>query len=537
MNQATVVAWQTETVNQLTRWSASWTRAGWWDAPGPLTTATPTPPEGPRAAPEGTASGRAEPGRAGRGAGAVRRRDLRGPEREPGLGSWRLDEGRYWCSTRTMYRILAAAQMTGERRRQAVHPPRVIPELVATAPGQVWSWDITKMRGPARDLVPRLRRARHLLPLPAGLAHRARRGRPAGHRPGRGTSSPSRGRPPGYLHADGGPAMTSKPLASFLVDLDIRRTHNRPRTSNDNPYSESQFKTMKYMPDYPDRFATIGEARAWMAAFATWYNHEHRHSGIGLHTPANVHYGHAEKIQHERQQTRCRVRCPSRSVPPTPPRAQAARARHHQRPAKRGERITVQKLGWTRLIDLTTTGGAICWRDRPNRCRALCHGLRGGRCTRTGWRQHPGRLPRRVGCGRGDRRIGGWLQRRRRSLPGGCRPTGALGALQNHMNHLDYWRPVANRGADVPRPCSCSGWSGKIGRRPLPEYEAQRRRVGSQVRRGTSALRTIEIYPCRQCIKVCGAVISLRMGQCCQRRQRRRHLNGARLVGGTAADR
>ena len=214
-----------------------------------------------------------------------------------------LDEGRYWCSARTMYRVLAAADMSGERRRQAAHPPRTIPELVATAPLEVWSWDITKMRGPAKgiwyhayvviDIF-----SRYLL---GWRIEAVEDGQLATDLVADIVAE--QGRPPRHLHADGGAAMTSKPLASFLVDLDIRRTHNRPRTSNDNPYSEAQFKTMKYMPDYPDRFASIGEARAWMNAFVAWYNHEHRHSGIGLHTPANVHYGHAEKIQAERQLT------------------------------------------------------------------------------------------------------------------------------------------------------------------------------------------------------------------------------------------
>ena len=111
------------------------------------------------------------------------------------------------------------------------------------------------------------------------------------------------GRAPEYLHADGGAAMTSKPLASLLVDLDVRKSHNRPRTSNDNPFLESQFKTMKYQPDYPTRFASIGEARAWMDGFMNWYSHEHRHSGIGWHTPASVHYGTAEGIREGRQRT------------------------------------------------------------------------------------------------------------------------------------------------------------------------------------------------------------------------------------------
>jgi putative transposase len=166
-----------------------------------------------------------------------------------------LDEGRYWCSARTMYRILAAAGMGGERRRQATHPPRTIPELVATCANAVWSWDITKMRGP-----------------------------------GKGS----------WYHA----YVVIDIFSRYVLGcLDVRRSHNRPRTSNDTPYSESQFKTMKYMPDYPDRFASIGEARAWMAAFTNWYNHEHRHSGIGLHTPASVHYGTAADIRDARQRT------------------------------------------------------------------------------------------------------------------------------------------------------------------------------------------------------------------------------------------
>lgn len=212
-----------------------------------------------------------------------------------------LDEGRYWCSARTMYRILAAAGMGGERRRQATHPPRTIPELVATCANAVWSWDITKMRGPGKgswyhayvviDIF-----SRYVLgwrieqvedgDLAADLV---------------ADIVAEQGTAPGYLHADGGAAMTSKPLASLLVDLDVRRSHNRPRTSNDNPFSESQFKTMKYMGDYPDRFASIGEARAWMAVFTSWYNHEHRHSGIGLHTPASVHYGTAADVRAARQ--------------------------------------------------------------------------------------------------------------------------------------------------------------------------------------------------------------------------------------------
>jgi len=212
-----------------------------------------------------------------------------------------LDDGRYWCSQRTMYRILAANDMCRERRRQATHPPRVIPELVATGPGQVWSWDITKMRGPTKgvwyhayvviDIF-----SRYIVGWRIELVE-------DGHLAAELVEDIviEQGHPPEHLHADGGAAMTSKPLASLLVDLDVRRSHNRPHTSNDNPYSEAQFKTMKYIGDYPARFASIGEARAWMAGFINWYNHEHRHTGIGLHTPASVHYGTAEEIRDGRQ--------------------------------------------------------------------------------------------------------------------------------------------------------------------------------------------------------------------------------------------
>ena len=214
-----------------------------------------------------------------------------------------LDAGRYYCSQRTMHRILAEHRMNVERRRQAAHPPRVVPELVATCPNHVWSWDITKLRGPAKgvwyqayvviDIYSRLVIAWRIEhhedgQLAADLVTEA---------------IAEQGTAPGWVHADGGAAMTSKPLASLLSDLDVIRSHNRPHTSNDNPYSESQFKTMKYSPDYPERFASIGEARSWMNAFTYWYNHIHRHSGIGLHTPASVHTGTAETIRDQRQQT------------------------------------------------------------------------------------------------------------------------------------------------------------------------------------------------------------------------------------------
>ncbi|TBT90087.1 DDE-type integrase/transposase/recombinase, partial [Propioniciclava tarda] len=191
----------------------------------------------------------------------------------------------------------------GERRRQATHPPRSIPELVAEAVNVVWSWDITKLAGPARGIW------YHCYVVIDIFSRYVLGWRIEAVEDGRLAADlvadiiATQGTPPGWLHADGGAAMTSKPLSSLLADLDVTRSHNRPRTSNDNPYSEAQFKTMKYTPDYPARFDSIGHARAWMEAFMAWYNHEHRHSRIGLHTPASVHYGTAHDIRTARQTT------------------------------------------------------------------------------------------------------------------------------------------------------------------------------------------------------------------------------------------
>lgn len=214
-----------------------------------------------------------------------------------------LDEGNYWCSPRTMHRILAAAGQGGERRRQATHPPRTVPELVAHKVGDVWSWDITKMRGPGKgcwfhayvilDIFSRY--------VVGWRIEHVEDGRLAADLVGQIITDT--GHRPGWLHADGGAAMTSKPLASLLSDLDITRSHSRPHTSNDNPFSEAQFKTMKYLPDYPDHFESIGHARTWMDGFISYYNHEHYHSGIGYYTPASIHHGTAETVRELRQNT------------------------------------------------------------------------------------------------------------------------------------------------------------------------------------------------------------------------------------------
>ena len=201
-----------------------------------------------------------------------------------------LDEGTYLCSVSTMYRVLGEDTLVAERRRLARHPAKVCPELVATGPQQVYSWDITKLAGPVKgtyfdayvmiDIY-----SRYIV----GVAVHA-------HESGvlakelmeqvfdvHGV--------PQVVHADRGTSMTSKTVAALLADLEVTRSHSRPRVSNDNPYSESLFKTLKYGPEFPERFGSLSDARQFMELFANWYNHEHRHSGIGLHTPADVHFG------------------------------------------------------------------------------------------------------------------------------------------------------------------------------------------------------------------------------------------------------
>jgi putative transposase len=213
-----------------------------------------------------------------------------------------LDEGRYLCSVPTMYRLLRAEGEVHERRRQATHPAMVKPELVATAPNQVWSWDITKLLGPAKwtyfylyvilDIYSRyvpgwLLATRES----AELAERLL-----------GETIRKHSIPPDQLtlHADRGTSMASKSVALLLADLGVCKSHSRPHCSNDNPYSEAQFKTLKYRPEFPERFGSIEDGRAFCQRFFRWYNQEHHHSGVGLHTPADVHFGRAPRIQLER---------------------------------------------------------------------------------------------------------------------------------------------------------------------------------------------------------------------------------------------
>jgi putative transposase len=213
-----------------------------------------------------------------------------------------LDEGTYLCSPRTMYRVLEAAGEVKERRDQVRRPHYAAPELLATRPNEVWSWDITKLLGPAKwtyfylyvilDIFSRYVVGWMIAPHEsAALAERliAETCAKQGIAPGQLT-----------LHADRGGAMRSKPVALLLADLGVVKTHSRPYVSNDNPFSEAQFRTLKYCPQFPDRFGSIEDGRAFGQAFFRWYNQEHRHSGLGFLTPAVVHFGQAEVVRAHR---------------------------------------------------------------------------------------------------------------------------------------------------------------------------------------------------------------------------------------------
>lgn len=216
-----------------------------------------------------------------------------------------LDDGVYLCSISTMYRLLAVAGENRERRRQRTHPARKRPELVARHPNQVWSWDITKLQGPTRGVYYELFViidifSRYVV---AWTVSPAETGELAKEFINQALTSQGIARDQLTLHADRGTSMTSKPVAQLLVDLGVARSHSRPHVSNDNPYSEAQFKTLKYCPAFPARFGSIQDARSFCAAFFDHYNHVHRHAGIGLHTPASVHYGTATEVRAQRQAT------------------------------------------------------------------------------------------------------------------------------------------------------------------------------------------------------------------------------------------
>lgn len=237
-----------------------------------------------------------------------------------------LDEGIYLASVSTMYRLLHLVGQVRERRTHSVHPASVKPELVAHAPNQVWSWDITKLHGPAKwtyfylyvilDIYSRYVVGWMLAPHErATLAQLLIDDTVSKH-----SIDPNQL----TLHADRGSSMASKPVAFLLADLGVTKSHSRPHVPNDNPFSESQFKTMKYRPDFPKTFDNIEQGRAFCRNFFGWYNLDHRHSGIAWHTPASVHYGTAHEVRQQRAATldaAFQVH-PERFVskPPTPPK-------------------------------------------------------------------------------------------------------------------------------------------------------------------------------------------------------------------------
>lgn len=213
-----------------------------------------------------------------------------------------LDEGTYLCSMSTMHRLLRAHGTAGERRRQATHPAKKKPELLATRPGQVWSWDITKLRGPTRGVWYQLYVVLDIFSRYV-VAWTIQTTEDSSIATTMLEEAIGIHGIPEAIHADRGTSMTSKPVAHLLLDLGVDRSHSRPRVSNDNPYSEAAFKTLKYAPVFPEAFGSLADARGFCQAFFDYYNHEHRHSGIGLHTPASVHHGTAPAIRAQRQAT------------------------------------------------------------------------------------------------------------------------------------------------------------------------------------------------------------------------------------------
>jgi putative transposase len=216
-----------------------------------------------------------------------------------------LDEGLYRCSIRTMYRILHENDEVRERRQQLRHPVYVKPELLAEGPNQVWSWDISKLMGPAKwtyfylyvilDIF-----SRRVVGWCVADTESAALFKPLFE-----DAVTKHDVPPGQLtlHADRGPSMKAKATALLLADLGVTKSHSRPYTSDDNPFSESCFKTLKYQPQFPKRFGSIQDAKTFCRAFFDWYNQHHRHLGIGLMTPDQVHYGQADEVHAARQTT------------------------------------------------------------------------------------------------------------------------------------------------------------------------------------------------------------------------------------------
>lgn len=243
----------------------------------------------------------------------------------PQVWSTLLDEGQYACSMSTMYRILREHGEVRERRDQLRRPVYTKPELLATGPNQVWSWDITKLRGPQKwtyfylyvilDIFSRYAVGWMIARCETALLakklwadtvrkHGIQRGQLTGH-------------------SDRGAPMTAKAFALLLADLGVTQSFSRPHVSDDNPFSEAHFKTIKYRPDYPDRFGSIEDARDFSVRLFEWYHHQHRHSALGLMTPADVHFGRAQIVHEQRARALDAAfqLHPERFVrrPPTPP--------------------------------------------------------------------------------------------------------------------------------------------------------------------------------------------------------------------------
>jgi putative transposase len=237
-----------------------------------------------------------------------------------------LDEGTYLASTRTMYRLLEAKHGgVRERRDQLTHPAYAKPELLAERPNELWSWDISKLKGPVKwtyfylyvilDVFSRY--------VVAWTVQHRENGQLAKALIEQATDQQQITPKVLTLHADRGGPMRGKPVAFLLADLGVTKTHSRPYTSSDNPYSESNFKTLKYRPEFPERFDDIEHARTHCRWFFDWYNHQHRHSGIGLMTPAAIHHGQAQQLHAARAKVleTAYARNPERFVrkPPVPP--------------------------------------------------------------------------------------------------------------------------------------------------------------------------------------------------------------------------
>jgi len=216
-----------------------------------------------------------------------------------------LDQGIYLCSIRTMYRLLKNAHGNVKERRRCVQRPAYTkPELLATAPNQVWSWDITKLKNTIKwtyfylyviiDIFSRY--------VVGWMVADREQAALAKRFIAQSCTAQNIASNQLILHADRGSSMMSKSVAELLVDLGVIKSHSRPHVSDDNPFSEAQFKTLKYCPQFPERFGSIQDARAFCKDFFTWYNHEHHHTGIGLLTPAQVHYGLADQIYENRRQ-------------------------------------------------------------------------------------------------------------------------------------------------------------------------------------------------------------------------------------------